>query len=153
MIIIKRKRGRPPANQLVNNKLITEKTKELFIKAFNEDGAIIASACKKLGVARNTFLKYYNEDLQFQQAIDQARENAVDTVESCLYNKILSGDTTCIIFYLKCKGKWVDRQEINMNIEQVRIRYVLPDQLNSTNLNVEIADNNDVILKIPNQNV
>jgi hypothetical protein len=42
-----------------------------------------------------------HEDLEFASLWDEAHENAVDAVETVLYQKALSGDTIAMIFYLK----------------------------------------------------
>ena len=49
----------------------------------------------------------------------RGHENAVDTVESSLYQKALSGDTICMIFYLK-GHRPIYRDRLNIDIKQVQ---------------------------------
>jgi len=51
--------------------------------------------------------------------MDEAHENAVDVVESVLYQKALSGDTIAMIFYLK-GHRPIDRDRLNIDIKQVQ---------------------------------
>ena len=51
--------------------------------------------------------------------MDEAIENAVDVVESVIYQKALSGDVIAAIFYLKAqRPKFRDR--VSIDIEQVK---------------------------------
>ena len=48
-------------------------------------------------------------------ALEQARQGMLDNVESAFYAKVLGGDTTAMIFWLKTQGKrrgWVERTEV-----------------------------------------
>lgn len=60
-----------------------------------------------------------HEDLEFADHWDEALENAVDVVENSLYQKAVSGDTICMIFYLKAHRP-IYRDRLNIDIEQVR---------------------------------
>jgi hypothetical protein len=60
------------------------------------------------------------EDSGFKQDLKDAEEAIIDNVESKLLSKIHDGDTTCMIFFLKTKGKdrgYVERQEVDMDID------------------------------------
>lgn len=89
--------------------------KKNLIVALEKSLGIVSSACKEVGCARSTFYKYYNEDKEFKQKVDDIENYTLDFVESKLHEKIKDGDTTSIIFYCKTKGKkrgYVERQEI-----------------------------------------
>jgi hypothetical protein len=57
----------------------------------------------KLPESHATVYRWRIEDREFAALWDEAHENAVDAVESVLYQKALSGDTICMIFYLKAQ--------------------------------------------------
>lgn len=54
---------------------------------------------------RNTVYTWIESYATAQQALQNARESALDNAESILYKKILDGDTTALIFFLKTQGK------------------------------------------------
>ena len=76
-------------------------------------------AAKAAGVSRWTAYRWRQEDLEFADQWDEALENAVDVVENSLYQKAVSGDTICMIFYLKAHRP-IYRDRLNIDIEQVR---------------------------------
>ena len=49
---------------------------------------------------------------------DEAHEQAVDAIESVLYQKALSGDTICMIFYLKAH-RMQYRDRLNVDVKQL----------------------------------
>jgi ACT domain-containing protein len=91
-----------------------DKTKKEIIKALFECYGIVTAACKKVGIARDTYYQWYRNDPEFAKACDATEISTIGMVEDKLYGKILSDDTTSIIFYLKTKGKhkgYVERIE------------------------------------------
>ena len=81
-----------------------------IIKAFGN----LSLASKALGVDRVTLYKWIEQEA-LEQAVIEGRNTRLDFVESKLDQKIDSGDTTAIIFFLKTQGKsrgYVERQEI-----------------------------------------
>ena len=92
--------------------------KKKFIAALEAQGTVF-HACKAAGISRQTAYRWRDEDLEFAFEWDEARENAVDVVESTLYQKALSGDTICMIFYLKAH-RLIYRDKVSIDIEQVR---------------------------------
>jgi len=89
--------------------------KKALIEAMEEYHGIVSDACKSVGISRGTYYKYLNDDSEFKQAIDEIEGVVLDYVESELFKKIKSGDTGCIIFYLKTKGKkrgYIERAEL-----------------------------------------
>lgn len=79
----------------------------------------VLRAAKSAGVSPWTAYRWRQEDLEFADQWDEAPENAVDVVENSLYQKAVSGDTVCIIFYLKAHRP-IYRDRLNIDIEQVR---------------------------------
>ena len=94
-----------------NKKLSTE----IINKLIADKHGNITSVARSLGVSRTTIYNFINRHVKCQYALDEAREIMIDNIESALYSKALSGDTTSQIFFLKTQGKrrgYVERNEI-----------------------------------------
>ena len=73
-------------------------------------------AAQIAGISRMTAYRWRKDDLDFAGAMDSAIEDAVDTVESSLYERALAGDTTATIFFLKGnRAKYRDRVQIDVS--------------------------------------
>jgi hypothetical protein len=90
-------------------------SKKDFLEAYELSLANITTACKRLGISRQTYYNWLNNDSDFAEAVGNIQEGLLDFAESMLLKKIKEGGTTELIFYLKTKGKkrgYVERQEI-----------------------------------------
>ncbi len=95
-----------------------DRQKKKFIETLEAQGTVLHAA-KAAGVSRWTAYRWRQEDLEFAGQWDQALENAVDVVENSLYQKAVSGDTICMIFYLKAHRP-IYRDRLNIDINQVK---------------------------------
>ena len=89
--------------------------KKAMIEAMEKSLGIVTSACKAVGISRETHYRWMREDRQYKSAIEDINDIALDFAESSLHKQIKDGNTTATIFYLKTKGKkrgYVERQEI-----------------------------------------
>ena len=104
-----------------------------MIGALKKSLGVIKTACEVVGIARQTHYRWLEEDPEYKQATDDIGEEAIDFVESQLFEKIkgitvsnsdddqgkpkvytVPPSDTAIIFYLKTKGKkrgYVERTE------------------------------------------
>jgi len=92
--------------------------KNNLLEALEKSMGIVTTACKRVKCNRSTFYKYYNNDKDFRDKVDELQNYTLDMVESELHKQIMEGNTTATIFYLKTKGKkrgFVERQEIQMD--------------------------------------
>lgn len=92
--------------------------KKKFIAAQTTQGTV-SHAAQAAGVSRNTVYRWRDDDPEFAILWDEAHEQAVDSVESVLFQKALSGDTICMIFYLKAHRP-IYRDKLNIDIEQLK---------------------------------
>jgi transposase-like protein len=92
--------------------------KKRFIETLAAQGTV-SHAAQAAGVSRNTAYRWRIEDREFAACWDDAHEKAVDAVESVLYQKALSGDTICMIFYLKAH-RAIYRDKLNIDLKQVQ---------------------------------
>ena len=61
-----------------------------------------------LGIDNKTLTKYYREEL------DQALARANASVGGALFNKATKGDTTAMIFWMKTRAGWREKQEVDL---------------------------------------
>ena len=76
-----------------------------MIEALTKSLGIVTTACKAVGICRQTHYDWYNEDSEYKEACDDIADIALDFAESKLHGLIDKGDTSANIFYLKTKGK------------------------------------------------
>ena len=79
--------------------------KKDFLIVFENNLGNISETCKKIGISRTTFYEWYKKDKEFKEKIEEIKESLLDFAESILMKKIKEGDNTCLIFFLKTKGK------------------------------------------------
>ena len=78
-----------------------------------------------LGIDGKTLTKYYREEL------DQALARANASVGGALFNKATKGDTTAMIFWMKTRAGWREKQEIDLTSSDGSMT---PQALNLKNL-------------------
>jgi len=78
-------------------------------------GGFVTKAARVLGCSPTTVYSYINRHAKCREAVQEARERMLDTAEGKLFQQILDGNMTAIIFYLKTQGKgrgYIERQEV-----------------------------------------
>jgi len=101
--ITKRKRGRPPY-------LVTKETqKQVYnlsiVGTRYEDIALV------LGISDDTLTKYYKSELE------KGRIEANAAVAGTLYEKAKQGDTSSMIFWLKTRAQWSEKNTTELTGE------------------------------------
>jgi len=92
----------------------TRLTKPKLLQAVAEFKGNLAVIAQNLNVTRQTIYNHIHGDEEIGQAVEAAREAATDFVENSLYAKALRGDTTAMIFWLKCRGRdrgWIEHRD------------------------------------------
>ena len=108
------------------NKLNTKK-KDFLVILSNNTGNI-SESCRKANIGRSTFYLWFNNDSDFKKEVESVREDLLDFAESKLWEKIVSGNLTAIIFYLKCQGQkrgYIDKQYIENATFRVKDEVVI----------------------------
>ncbi|CAB4162070.1 hypothetical protein UFOVP780_12 [uncultured Caudovirales phage] len=98
--------------------------KKAMINALEKSLGIVTSACKAVGIARETHYRWMREDEQYNESVKSIEDIALDFAESQLHKQIRDGEVSSTIFFLKTKGKrrgYIERQEIDSNIAPVQI--------------------------------
>ena len=94
--------------------------KENFLNNLKANGFNISKACEETQIARRTYYDWLESDEEFKSSVEDAQEKLIDDAERALQDKIIDGDTTSIIFFLKTKGKqrgYVERQEVKADVD------------------------------------
>lgn len=91
--------------------------KKRFIETLALQGTVFHAA-QAARISRQTAYRWRQDDLDFATRWDEAHEQAVDAVENSLYQKAVSGDTICMIFYLKAHRPQY-RDKLNIDVKQV----------------------------------
>jgi hypothetical protein len=113
--------------------------KKRFIETLAAQGTV-SHAAQAAGVSRNTVYRWRIEDREFAARWDDAQEKAVDAVESVLYQKALSGDTICMIFYLKAHRP-IYRDKLNIDVKELHSE--IEERL------AQFRENPDLLLRLP----
>ena len=98
-----------------------------MLEALEKSLGVVTSACKAVGIARQTHYEWYKEDEDYRSSVDSISDIAIDFAETQLHSQIKKGSTAATIFYLKTKGigrGYVERQEVHNtgdNLFQVEI--------------------------------
>jgi hypothetical protein len=79
--------------------------KKKLLEALEKTLGIVTPACKEVGVSRETFYRYYHEDDEFKEKVDELENLTLDYVESQLFKQIKDGSERSILFYMKYKGR------------------------------------------------
>jgi len=148
--------GRPAGAKGVRSQAQMKKNKKILIKSLQNNLGILAPALLDAAISRGTFNKYYYEDLEFREAVDDIREEAVDFVESQLFKQIKTGGAAQTIFYLKTKGKhrgYIEQTDTNMTIDAIKIKYIIPDEdqqkIENKNVGILPLDNQVIKIELP----
>ena len=72
-----------------------------LIEALKQSLGIVTTACKNVGISRETYYKWMREDDEFRQQVDDIGDIALDFAESQLHKQMKDGSTSATIFYLK----------------------------------------------------
>ena len=97
--------------------------KKKLLEALENNLGIITSACKDVGITRESYYRYYKEDEEFRKKVDEINEITLDFAETQLLRKIREGSERSILFYMKYRGRSRGYNEelninANINIEQ-----------------------------------
>lgn len=88
----------------------------------------ISNACKMSGICRHTFYEWKKKFPDFKKQAEDINESLIDLVESSLLNKIQEGDTTAIIFFLKCRAKdrgYIEKgMTFNIDNRQLKLEFI-----------------------------
>jgi len=92
--------------------------KKEMLEALRKCLGIVSTACKNVGINRDTHYDWLKADPSYASAVAELDNVVLDFAESQLHKQVGDGDTTAIIFLLKCKGKkrgYVEKTELQIS--------------------------------------
>ncbi len=101
--------------------------KETLLADLENSLGIVSTACNRSGISRSSFYKWYKEDEEFRQKVDEIDNIKLDFVESKLFKNIENEKEKSIIFYLQHKGHkrgYIQRQNINLTSNEEDIKKI-----------------------------
>lgn len=104
--------------------------KKAMVEALEKSLGIVTTACKTVGISRQTHYDWYNNDENYKAAVDSLQDMVLDFAESKLHQSIANGSDTATIFFLKTKGKkrgYVERQEVEQTNLFPQIQLIAPE--------------------------
>jgi transposase-like protein len=105
----------------VHKRESVKERKARFLIFLKEEKGNITNACKRFGMTRAAYYKWYNKDSEFAKEADEITDETLDWVESKLMNLIDRGNYQSIIFYLKTRGKkrgYVEKSELDVGFNE-----------------------------------
>lgn len=114
-----------------------EITDEVLLNVENlmTKGLTKEQAAGMLGVSLSTFMLHQSENSEFSDAIKRGQARGIDAVTNALFEKAtIDRDNTAMIFFLKNRAGWVDKQEVATTVEQkhvIDLTRIPDDQLKS----------------------
>lgn len=102
----------------------TLKKKEEMLTALKNTLGLVSYACRQINISRDTFYQWMKNDAAFAQSVALMHEEQLDFAEHALMQRIEKGDTTAIIFFLKCKAKergYREREPLSPTGEKIQL--------------------------------
>jgi hypothetical protein len=87
-----------------------------MVESLVSHGLTHETIAQLLDISADTLTRHYRREL------DTGEAKAVALMARSLFRRGLRGDTTAALFWLKAKGKWRDRDQMNVQVAQI-----LPD--------------------------
>lgn len=81
------------------------------------------------GVGRTTFYAIMQREPEVAERYKRGRARAIGAIAQSLITKARSGDTTCMIFYLKTQAGWRETARVEEREGDERARSDAPDRL------------------------
>ena len=95
------------------NEVVLQRADRLMAQGLTKE-----QCARALGVSVSTFQLYQAENSEFSEAIKRGEALGIEEVTNALFeNATLERDNTAIIFYLKNRAGWVDKQEHKVETE------------------------------------
>lgn len=106
--------------------------KKAMIEALKKSLGIVTTACKEVGIERQTHYNWLKDDPDYKAQVEALDDMVLDFAESKLHQSINNGSDTATIFFLKTKGK--------------KRGYVEKSEITQTNINVEVSEEESEII-------
>ena len=91
--------------------------KKAMIQALEKHLNIVSSACKEVGINRDTHYDWLKKDKEYKRKVKEIESVALDFAESALHQQIKKGNPLSTMFYLKCRAKkrgYIEQQDFKI---------------------------------------
>lgn len=106
------------------------RTNDEILQALKDNDGFVCHAARDLEIDPSTIHRRIKNTKKLRDAYRAMNRYNVEASEKKLLENIKKGDTTAIIFHLKCKGGWREKQEVQVKHKgKVHIRVKLPDDM------------------------
>jgi len=95
--------------------------------------------CEGLGIKESSFYELMKHNMDFAHTIKSARADKVCLVTSKFQEKIEAGDLGAMIFFLKCRGGWIEedrrrfidlkRKELELKQDELELRVMIASKI------------------------
>lgn len=95
----------------------TDINKKAMLAALEKSLGVVTTACREVGLARNTHYEYLKSDKDYRRAVKELENVALDFAESQLHKQIQKGNPLATIFFLKCKARkrgYIEQQDFKV---------------------------------------
>lgn len=87
-----------------------------FLEAMEESMGMLTTSARRVGISKETVSNWREADPDFDTAIKEIYDRNKEYVEGQLMTAIKNGNVASMMFYLKCKGGYQEKQ--HLEIEQ-----------------------------------
>ena len=91
-----------------------EEKKKLFLEAYEESKGMTTTSCMRAGITRDTLLAWRQKDKDFDSKVIEIKDKWKEWVEGRLMTLIENGNTAAVMFFLKCKGGYQEKQKVEI---------------------------------------
>ena len=93
-----------------------------------------------IGCSRDTVCQRKKDNPAFQAALKRGRASGLADVANALFEKAMTGDNTAMIYYLKCRGgeMFRDNPNVKINMDSSAPAHVMAEQIMKAAANGEI---------------
>lgn len=93
-------------------------TKAEFLDKLRENRGNQYKTYTELGLPYTRYYNWLQTDESFKAEVDKTVQIAVNFAESKLNDAIANGDMRAITFFLRCKGGYTDKRQIEVTTDQ-----------------------------------
>lgn len=91
-----------------------EQKKQLFLEAYDESKGMTTTSCMRVGITKDTLIAWRKADPAFDLAVSTIDGKWKEWVEGKLMSLVEKNNTAAIMFYLKCKAGYQEKQKIEL---------------------------------------
>lgn len=92
----------------------------ILLQGWRMNGLTIEEIAKNIGINKTTLYEWMKKEANITNALKIGKDQADNIIENALFTKAKNGDTTAMIFWLKCRrgDRWRDKQYSEINLTQ-----------------------------------